>query len=56
MKKHDGESYADWAKQYNIKNWERIYETYHPIEREKRRQQGVRQWYSNQRKKEQRKG
>ena len=54
MKKHDGESYADWAKQYKIKNWERIYETYHPIEREKRRQQGVRQWYNNQRKKEQR--
>ena len=56
MKKHNDESYADWAKQYKVINWERIYEAYHPIERDKRRQQGVRLWYTNQRKKEQKKG
>jgi len=56
MKKHDDESYANWAKENKIKNWERVYETYHPIERDKRRQQGVRNWHNMQRKKEQRKG
>mgnify|MGYP003128431621 CR=1 FL=1 len=55
MKKHNDESYADWAKENKIKGWERIYESYHPIEADKRRQQGVRQWYNNQRKKEQKK-
>ncbi len=55
MKKHNDESYADWAKENRIKGWERIYDMYHPIEADKRRQQGVRLWHSSQRKKDQKK-
>mgnify|MGYP000040002494 CR=1 FL=1 len=55
MKKHNNESYADWAKEHRIKGWERIYDMYHPIEADKRRQQGVRFWHNSQRKKDQKK-
>ena len=35
--KHDKECLADWAKENRIKGWERIYESNHPTEINKRR-------------------
>ena len=41
VKKHNDESYANWAKENRVKNWERIYESYHPKEKERRRLQSL---------------